>query len=355
MADPVSSVIIVGGGPAGLSVATRLRRKDAVVLNATEAPGWPPHCTGLVSPWTARIIGDEAVTESFNEAVFMDDELRERCRLEGKPLAVRISRPFLEALLSRKVLGLGHRVANRMIVDMVRDRCVHVRGRGWLCASDSVVIATGYSSFSRFFGVEKCDTLTGLEVRARLLKRIREDAFITVHGRRFAPSFFAWIVPVSNGREALIGLASRRDTALWLSEFIHFAEKRGVLSVSNIISHRGGRILRGPPAKAVRNTHIYGIGDVLCASKPFTGGGLYSIAMLAPRVAKAIEKDGQELDEVWGALRREILAQRSLTRLALVYRELWWPALVSVCGAQDRCRVDYDRHSSLLECLLRVP
>ena len=354
MADPVSDVIVVGAGPAGLSVATRLRRKSVLVLNASKSPGWPPHCTGLVSPETAQKLGKEAVTETFNEAVFLDDSLKETCRIYGKPLAVRVSRPLLEKSLGHRLEEIGHSLRNNSLVDDIRETCVHVMGKGWLCARDSVLIATGYSRFSRLFGAKYCDTLSGLEVRVRLSKRISDDRFVTVHGNRYAPEFFTWIVPLHGGREALVGLAARSDIASRLVAFIHAAERKGLLNIDKMVSHRGGRVLRGPPAKHVHRGSIYGLGDVLCASKPFTGGGLYAIATMAPVLAEAIEsRDKARLEGEWEALRSELLLQRYLTRLAIIYRPFWKMGLVVTCSVQDRCTISYDRHSSLLECLTR--
>ncbi len=353
MADPVSDVIVVGAGPAGLSVATRLRRRSVLVLNASKAPGWPPHCTGLVSPETARRLGEDAVTESFTEAVFLNDSFNEICRISGKPLAVRVSRPLLEEILTRRLEGMGHTLHNNMVVNDVRKECVHVRNKGWLCARDSVLIATGYSRFSRLFGAKHCDALSGLEVRVLLSKRINDEEFVTVHGGRYAPEFFTWIVPLNGGREALVGLAAHSDTVSRLAAFIHAAERKGLLGISKLVSHRGGRILRGPPARYVRQGRVYGLGDVLCASKPFTGGGLYAIAAMAQVLAEAIEaEDKARLESEWRALRSELLLQRDLTRLATVYRPLWEIGLVAACSAQDGCSISYDRHSSLLGCLV---
>ncbi len=354
MADPVSDVIVVGAGPAGLSVATRLRRKSVLVLNASESPGWPPHCTGLVSPKTAQRLGEDAVTESFTEAVFLDDSFREICRIYGKPLAVRVSRPLLEEILSHRLEEMGHLLHNNSLADDIGETCIHVRGKGWLCARESVLIATGYSRFSKLFGAKRCDTLSGLEVRVRLSKRIRDDEFVTLHGNKYAPEFFTWIVPLHGGREALVGLAARSDTASRLAAFLHAAERKGLLSIDKLVSHRGGRILRGPPARHVYRGGVYGLGDVLCASKPFTGGGLYAIAAMAPLLTDAIERgDRARLEDEWSALRSELLLQRDLTRLAIIYRPLWKMGLAAACSVQDRCSISYDKHSSLLRCLAR--
>ena len=110
----------------------------------------------------------------------------------------------------------------------------------------------------------------------------------------------------------------------------------------------------GPPAPSLLKGRLVGIGDVLCASKPFTGGGLYAISILAEPLAKLIEHgDDQLLLETWNWLRSELKAQYILTRAVRVFQPLWKLALRVVCSAAARgeCRIDYDRHSSLVSCL----
>jgi flavin-dependent dehydrogenase len=358
LADPLNSynVVVLGASVSGLAVASRLRNSSVAVVSASHRPGWPPHCTGLVSPWTAKRLGWEAVRETYDTAVFLKDDFKPFCSIESSMLAVRVSRPLLEELLAEKVQSLGHKILFRRRASRVdaEKGCVHLSGGTRLCAEQAIIVGTGYSSFSKFFGVKKCDKLAGFELRARLLKRLPENVFYTIHGRRFAPDFFAWIVPINYGREALIGLGSLDDPLPRLSELLRAAERRGLLEPDSIISHRGGTIVRGPPAKRVRAGKAWGIGDVLCASKPFTGGGLYAIAVLAPEIARAIYEPSWEpvVQETWRKLRHELLLQRLLTRISLLFREFWRAALSVACiNHEGRCKIDYDRHSSLLKCL----
>ena len=347
-------VIVVGGGPAGLLTAANIRGSDVVVIEASTRPGWPPHCTGLVSPDTARRFGvTDAITEVYREAVFLDDEFREICRIDGSPLAVRLSRPILEEALAERVMSLGHRILYGVrVAEASPSGCVSILGRGTICG-ERIVLAVGASPrFMRVFRAARCRVIPGFEVRVRLNARVNEDRFYTIHGWRVAPQFFAWLVPLWNGREALIGIGGSHP-AERLEELIQRIHRIGV-EVSSIESHRGGRIVLGPPAPSLLKGRLVGIGDVLCASKPFTGGGLYAISILAEPLAKLIEHgDDQLLLETWNWLRSELKAQYILTRAVRVFQPLWKLALRVVCSAAARgeCRIDYDRHSSLVSCL----
>lgn len=348
-------VVIVGAGPAGLLTALNLSEAEALVIEASSRPGWPPHCTGLVSPATARRFGiPEAVTEAYNEAVFLDDKLQEICRISGSPLAVRLSRPLLEELLARRVESHGHRIAYRVKATALQtDGCIQLHDGRRVCGEWVVAALGANPSVAAVFGARNCRYLPGFEVRVRLAARVSDDAFYTIHGWRVAPQFFAWVIPLRGGREALIGVGG--DYAVErLAVLMQRLDRMGVVHVSGIVSHRGGRIVEGPPARHPLAGKLAGIGDVLCASKPFTGGGLYAVSILARPLAVLLEKGEKRLLlETWAMLRRELEAQYLLTRAARLLQPLWRRALKVVCSvaASGRCSIDYDAHSSLVECL----
>ncbi len=368
-----AGVAIVGGGPAGLAVAARLRGLDALVLEASPRLGWPPHCTGIVSPSVAegltglglRGLDSEGVLEAvYREAVFLGPGAREACRLGGRPLAVKLARPGLEQLLASIAEARGHRVATGMVVEAVEDLGgsvrLRVRGAGAVEARYAVLAQGRQRRRPRLpLPPGPCTAVPGVEERVVLSKRLPGDAFYTLHASRIAPGFFAWLAPVGDGREAVVGLATRAPgLAARLEAFKRLLERRGLTVFGRVVSRRGGLVLRGPAAPRAARGRLAWIGDTLCASKPYTGGGLYAVSVLAPALAEALERRGLGSYEAsWRRLRLELLAQRLAADAAHAMGTLFLRLLARACGAAERgrCRVDYDRHTSLARCLLARP
>ena len=368
-----TGVAVVGGGPAGLAVAARLRGVDAVVLEASPRLGWPPHCTGIVSPRVAegltglglRDLESEDVLEAvYREAVFLGPGAGEACRLQGRPLAVKLARPGLEDLLASMAEAQGHRVATRAVVEAVRTQSgrvvVQARGVG-VVEAGYAVLAQGRQRLAPRLPLPRgpCTTVPGVEERVTLSKRLPGDAFYTLHASRIAPGFFAWLAPVGDGREAVVGLATRAPgLAARLEAFKRLLERRGVTSFSRVLSRRGGLVLRGPAAPAAARGRLAWIGDTLCASKPYTGGGLYAVSVLAPVLAEALERGALgPYEAAWRRLRLELLAQRAAADTAHAMGTLFLRLLAKACAAAEkgRCRIDYDRHTSLARCLAAGP
>ncbi|RUM47414.1 MAG: hypothetical protein DSY37_02565 [Hyperthermus sp.] len=354
---------IIGGGPAGLAVASHVKHTDLVVLEARRKLGHPPHCTGVVSPSTAtRLDAWEVVEAQYTVAVFLDGGFKEACRLEDKPVAVKLSRPGLEELLAARVEDAGHRVYRGVRVRGVIDGKggIRVVADGWRGFFGRVVVATGINTYNPTIPLPvsqgSCNSIVGVEARVVFEERVGDEEFYTIHATSLAPSFFAWIAPLSGGREAAVGLAGGVPGSLYdrLRLLLALVSRR-LSWIRGVKDYRGGVIARGPPALKASRGPILWIGDVLCASKPFTGGGLYAISVLAPHAAKALDAgDVNGLEEVWKSLRRELILQRSATRAALAARHLFPRLLSLACSPARRglCKVRFDEHSSLLPCLL---
>ena len=363
MADPRHEVLIVGGGAAGLSVARRVS-SDTVLVSASPRPGWPPHCTGLVSPKTLQLLSaHDAVSDVYREAVFLDSGFREICRVERRGvLAYRINRPLMEESFAEEARARGVRMLFSEAVVHVdwSTGCARLASGRVICG-ERVVLAPGFSPrFAKFFGAKRCRQFYGVEVRVVLARRMPDEVFYTIHGSVYAPEFFAWVVPVSGGREALVGLAARDKPLERLAALLDALTRHGIVDYTGIVSRRSGVIVVGPAARSIARGRLVGLGDVLCASKPFTGGGLYAVSRLASLVAGYADNtiDYKELEAAWRQLRRELLLQHRLTKLlrVLLSSSLAKLVLAPICEAGSRglCNLDYDMHSSAISCLWKL-
>ncbi len=347
--------IVVGAGPAGL-IFSILAQGDVVVLEDHARPGWPPHCTGLVSLATARRLArlaPQAPGEEY-EAVSFYYGGREILRLGGYGvLAVRIRRPLLEEELWTKALEKGVEIRSQARVrNILRNGCVEVAGEN-LCG-DLVVASTGASQ-DVLPSKHRLWRLKGLQAVAEAARRPEEGVFSVVYHEAVSPEMFGWIVPLGE-RRLLVGLAAASRAYERLTVLLRMADRAyGPLRLKH---YYGGTVLRGPPRPRQVEGRILYLGDSAGMVKPYTGGGLYPISLTAP-MAAALASEGREgsYDAAVSPLKRQLLAQYRLTRLACMLGPRGAAAAlrsIRLAGLEDEVsrKVDYDSHEELLRMLL---
>ncbi len=348
--------LVVGAGPAGLIFAL-LARGETTVLEDHPRPGWPPHCTGLVSRATARrlerlapgVVGEEYEAVSFRYG------RREVLRLGGYGvMAVRIRRPQLEEELWRRVLEKGMEVRLRARVRRItREGCVHLRGGEELCG-DLVVASTGASQ-NALPSRHRLWRLQGVQAVLEAARRPGEPVFQVVYHENVSPEMFGWIVPLE-GRELLVGLASSRQAFSRLTRLLILVNKMyGPLKLKY---YYGGTVLRGPPRRRHVEGRVLYLGDAAGMVKPYTGGGLYAVSVTAPLAALLASRGAEgTYDRAVEWIKEQLAAQYRLTRLAYALGPRGTAtALESIrrAGLEDEVsrRVDYDSHEGLFRLLL---
>ncbi len=117
---------------------------------------------------------------------------------------------------------------------------------------------------------------------------LAEDRGVEVHfGNGVAPGFFAWLVPTGPGR-GLAGLMARRNTGLYMKEFVHNLERTG-----RVRSQETGIRFGGIPLKPLRHTsadRLLYVGDAAGQVKPTTGGGIYYGLICAQIAAEVLHR-----------------------------------------------------------------
>lgn len=312
---------IVGGGPAGLTIASLIRNYDVVVFEEHKKVGLPVHCTSIVGEYAknffTRLLG-EKIVENYYNSIYIYTPGSILHLYSKNPIAYRLKRPFLEEKLYDKIVGKGHKVLlGERVVDVTWK---HIRTRDKLYSYDILVIAEGASRFltRRILGLKKnnIDYVVGLQVKAKAkdLDKHSFYTFFTRHNRYF----FYWITPLGDGEHVLVGGGTRLGEHLYLKKIIEFLAKILGIKVEAKDNYYGGLIPISYPRRCcieVDNKTIYFIGDSLPASKPFTGGGLYGIAYLAQALSSEINH------EVKGLYRKSVEElKRSLWRQFIVYK-----------------------------------
>jgi flavin-dependent dehydrogenase len=157
------------------------------------------------------------------------------------------------------------------------------------------------------------------------------DVVEMYYGRHVAPGFFAWIIPLGEGR-ARVGLAAKVMAKTRLESSIR---KHPVISKrlehASIERGFGGIVLVGNPIKKTVAGRFLVVGDAAGMVKPTTGGGIImggTAAKVAGRVVSSalssehsIEEKLRVYDSKWRALlmrelRAMYLAQRMISGLS---------------------------------------
>jgi len=281
-------VLIVGGGFSGLLLASMLG-DGAVVFEEHERVGRPEHCAGVVSIRTAKLIG---IPQSLIEEKFYEMKIFTKGGMliwRGNPLAVKVDRVGLEDYLYNECLSSGTLVK-------LKSRVTRVSEDGFILTRDEkvegevVVLAEGAK---RFFSrklkmIQFSDDYYGLQARIKADVQVNS---IEVYLDRLAEGFFAWLIPLKDRREAIIGLAAKSSAALRLRllTFKKILEKRGKIRCSDVKYYFGGTVIRGVVGK-VASGKVVGIGDCVQMTKPFSGGGLYPSTLAAIIMAEKLKK-----------------------------------------------------------------
>jgi len=306
----VFDAIVVGAGPAGSQVATKLatRGHRVAMLDGRSELSSTPCCTGVVgAPYLDEVgLESDVVLADKRSAVFLSPSDR-RLRVESEETqAYVLDRSLLEDRLRDRAVRAGatYLTATRALgVARQPDgtwtlRCVSAHGREELYAR-AVVLAHGTAP-----GVIRSAGLNG--PRRFMVGAHVELAMDDVHDTEvyflqdLSRGMFGWLVPIGNS-SVRGGVLASHSAARLMREFLDRPGVRRRL-------RGGGAVVsqRPVPISVANRLHHDGlllVGDSAGQVKPTTGGGLYLGA-----AAAAIASD--VLDS---ALRDDDLSARRLS------------------------------------------
>jgi digeranylgeranylglycerophospholipid reductase len=308
-------VLVLGGGPTGSQTAYRLAAAghNVAVVDQKNDLGSPICCTGIVGEECVRSfeIDESVVLRHVNSAtVFSPAGKKMRLWRESAQAAI-LDRPAFNLFMSRRAKANGAEyLTGASVIDItVQPDNAQVtlrRDKGEIqVTARAVVIATGFTSqITERLGFSKHGNyVAGAQAEVQTNSVSEVEVYL---GSRFAPGFFAWLVP-TRPRQALAGLLSRQEPQACLARYLKYLVSEGKISSNAVTQYTGGVRL-----KSLTRTYadrILVVGTAAGQVKPTTGGGIYYGLLCADTAAKVMDD----------ALCRDNLTQRSLA----IYQHEW--------------------------------
>jgi len=287
-----ADIVVVGGGPCGSFSALTAAKlgADVVVCEEHKEIGVPTHCSGHVSLRGLEHLGlhlpQEAVENEIKGAVFyspLGGEFGVRC---SSLVSLVVNREALDKHLSDLAMKAGVQYllesrAESFLFDSGFITGVTVRRKGAkkTLGSRMVIDAEGCSSILlKRAGLQTLDRsmiVNAVHAEVDSVGEVNLDTVEVYLGRKFAPGFFAWIVPKRDS-SAKVGLAtSKGDPRAYLRQFMRdhpiASKKLGKSKITKLTLH--SIPLGGPVPKTYSNGLLI-VGDAASQVKPTTGGGI---------------------------------------------------------------------------------
>jgi digeranylgeranylglycerophospholipid reductase len=379
--------LIIGGGPAGLLAASEIasRGHDVLVAEEHDHVGEPDHCAGLLSLTGLERLKlkppGPVVQNTVSGARIYSPAGHHLTIRRGSREALVVDRRRFDAWLADLASEKGAAIATTTKVRTLTTK----PGRSWKAEVDtpsgpvalevkSVVNAEGARGvISKTLGLPAVPRKNKLPAYQYEMSGadIESDTVEMFYSRKYAPGFFAWIIPLGEGR-ARFGLASVNKSKVRLEAAL---KTHPIISkrLSNAVIERGmgGTVLVGLPVPKLSTDMAVTVGDAAGMVKATTGGGVIMGGVTA-RIAGGVVADVLSRNqgtsrsmsrydrEAKAAVMRELrlmaLAQRALSSLSdggldTVVRDAETLGLMEIVKQEG----DMDLQGRVIERLLRNP
>lgn len=303
----VSDVIVVGGGPCGSFAALNLAKLGAnvAVFEEHDKVGVPSHCSGHVSIKGLKRLGlhplpSEIVENTFYGAVFYSPMVKEFSVRFSSPVTCVVNRVLFDKYIAEMAEAAGvHYYLNSRVESLIIEggfvKGVTVKQNSETkkrFLSRIVVDAEGISSrILRQTGLSTLNRrmlVNAVQAEVENVKDLEPDLVEVFLGRDYAPGFYAWLVPKSDGK-AKVGLAAKPGNPKELMRRLMLkhpiASKK--LRTAKVLQTAFHPIPLGGPIPKTYSNGFLVVGDAASHVKPTTGGGVI-FGMTCARVAAEV-------------------------------------------------------------------
>jgi geranylgeranyl reductase family protein len=326
-----TEVIVVGAGSCGSFTALTLGKlgTEVVVFEEHEEIGVPSHCAGHVSlnglkhlmlHIPSKLLENKIYGARFHSPSGLKFEVK--C---SSPVTCVLNRELLDKHLAKLAEKAGVEYVTGIKVHSLVLRSGGVAGvvteggeTRERVTSNLVVNAEGCSSLLlKKIGMQTLNrsmVVNAIQTEINHVDDVNPQMVEVYLGRKYAPGFFAWIIPKKDG-SAKIGLATKTgDPREYLRRFMRkhpVASKK--LQKGRVTGYSMHPISLGGPIPKTYLSGLLIVGDAASQVKPTTGGGII-FGLLCARIAA---------ETAYQAIRKNDFSERFLSR----YQARWRKAI----------------------------
>jgi digeranylgeranylglycerophospholipid reductase len=302
-----SDVMVIGGGPSGSFAAMKLAQLgvDVTVCEEHKEIGIPSHCAGHLSLKGLSRLGMCSLPSGVIENTFRGASFYSPCGkgftvLLDSPVTCAVNRVLFDKYVASKAQEAGasfcldSRIENVIVEKRTVRGVVVKRESGSEEINAKIVVdAEGISSKiireTRLPGLNRNMLINGIEAEVENVKDTDLDKVEVFLGARYAPGFYAWLMPKKDGL-AKVGLGARRANPrellqrLMVKHPVASRKLRGA-KIKRVMVHP---ITLGGPIRKSYSDGFLAVGDVASQVKSTTGGGVVfgmTCATIAAEVA----------------------------------------------------------------------
>ena len=307
-----AEIAIVGAGPAGAFTALNLAKlglaQKVAVFEEHDLVGRPSHCAGHLNIKSLNKLGirlpEKVIENRIRGARFYSPNgLSFEVKRES-PVTLVVNRELFDQMIAREAEKLGVmfrlkcRVRQLMVeAGKVDGLILHDRDKDEdeVVCSKVVVDAEGCPATllkkAGFPCLSPKSYVYGGQAEIDEISDVELDMVEVYLGRKFAPGFFAWIIPRQDGT-AKVGLAVKYGNPK--RHLLNFICKHPIASKklhkSHVVSLSFHPIPLGGPIPKTYGNGLLVVGDAASQVKPTTGGGVITGMICAEIAAKTILK-----------------------------------------------------------------